>query len=404
MLQPHDVDLWLVKHDRSDNWPIWDWSSLTLSRGKQPTGQITISVPSDAWWISASSLLTGTAQPGAAYLLEGSIRGTLIQPTRIDNLKMRRGYNGAELTLSANALWADMLKDRVVFDSGTGKAESITGRADDVGREYLRRQLVGATATVPTNYPHGSRATFKSLTAAIGADTASHATTITYDVDSGKNLLEWALEYAAKYNLRWTIALSGSTITFDVATPYSAVDKKIATTGKLWTPGLSTLEEWAEVFDFSSLRNTVLVGDGTTRSWLHDGTSVSDFGTKEEVGKITSGGGLATVAMLGAEAAALLAMKDGERRIEIVPAEMDWMRFGDDWVAAASVTASEYGTWLREAELEVTEVTLDWSAGSEPRFKVAVGQVRRDLLKEAWELPGPPGGFQGGSRFFDRNV
>lgn len=403
MLRPHDVSLWLYAPDRSNAWPIWDWTSLSVRRAKQPTGSITVSAPFNSWWIAESEILTATAEPGANYLLEFSVRGTLLQATRVASTDMHTRRDGSELVLDCPSLWGDMLKDRLVLDSLTGKNESIgPDQADDVGREYLRRQLTITSAVSPTGYPHLARYAFYALTAAVGANTSSHGSTITYEVDSGKNLLEWALEFAEKYDLRWTIALSGSTITFDVVTPYT-IDKTLATTGKLWTPGLSTLEDWGELLDFSTVRNTHLVGDGTSRSWQEDATSRTDYGNKEEVAKVTvAGAGSAN--QRSAELLAMARQYVPERRIEVAVVEPDWMRFGTDWYPGTAVTVSEYSAWMREAELEVTEVSLDWAAGGEPHFKASLGSVRRDDKSEGWRLPGPPGGFGAGSRFADKNV
>lgn len=397
MIGWNDLQWWITDNDRSDRWPIWQPVAASMARGKQPDGSLTLVLRHDDWLIADSSFMT-KHEPGALMCVEGYLRSFAttapFQIARVSVIEM-----GSYLVITNEALWAELLRDRLVFDATTGSFDSLTGTADNVLREYWRLNMT-AGANIPTNYPVAARTGFGGITVAVEADTSSHGTSPTYTVDSGKNCLDFTREFANKFDLRCTMAMSGAQITLGVATPYQGTDNSLATTGQLLTPGLGTLAEWKEVIDYSAVRNVWLVADGTNRTWDEDETSQANFGVREGMVKIQKAGAAADAAMRGYEGADQVATtKDPQIKYEIVATDRDWLEFGDDYTVSDLVTVAEYDKWSRDADLEVVNAEVSLSEGGIGTIKLTVGVPPRDYRYEAWTYYGPRGGRETGSRF-----
>jgi len=397
MIDRADLQFVIWDNDMSAMSPVFDPISASVTRGRQPTGLMTLALRRNDPALAESGILIPPAGPGALYLLACYFRD-FSAPFQI--VRCQVAEMGDYFLLSGEALFSEILRSRLVMASGTTVSDSYTGKADNVARAYLRANFVTPTAIIPTNYPRATRDEFGGIVVAVEADTTAHPTTITYDVSVGQNAVEWAEEFALKWNLRWTLSLAAATATFGLVYPYQKADKSI-TGGFLLTPSLGTLESWKEIMDYTAIRNTWLLVDGTNRTWRTDNTSVAAYGNKEAEIKMEVGGAVPSVAMRGYESDDLLAKgKDPDQRIEIAPRDASWFEFITHYGVGDLVTAADYYGWDREVDLQIVDATIDLpQGGGGATVKLGIGIGPRDRFGEGWRLLGPKGGREMGSRF-----
>lgn len=403
MYSAGDITFALRDMDRSAVWPIDTWRSASVKHEKQPIGSIEIEVPRSAWWVSSSGLLDGAGGKGAMFLVECRYRDyddplmcAIVQNCRA-TYAPGRGVD--TIALECESLLAWVFRARLLWQDDV--AETIlqyVGRVDDVVKAIMRDNMVTVT-NMPAGYPGGDRIDFGGITVAVAADTGGHATTITFDLDVGRNLQEAVLELCEKWDLRLTADLSGSTITIDVRAAYQANDVGFDQVGYSLSDQFGTVSSIEDGTDYTPIRNTWCVRDGQNRTWIDCDDSVLLYGILEDVHKIQPGGGPASNDMRDYEADHATQDCTPNRSVAIeLPGASAWVKAITHFAVADQVSVVCYPIEMYE-DLVVVGMELAWDAGGSPRVTVVLGDQRRSYFREAWRRQGPRGGYGMGGRW-----
>ena len=397
-----DITWFLRSADRTGLWPIDVYTSRTASRGKLPEGSVSVVAPRTAWWVDASDLLANTGGPGNSFMLECYLR-SYAQPWqmgRVQTASVTYDAQTDEVELQAEAIWAWLTRARLLMENAAADVTvAYTNDTTDIARQIARDNMI-TPGNVPTDYPAGSdRGDFGGLTVAVEADTAA-GDTITFTCDQGKNIQEVLRDLAHRWDLAYEWSISGATLTLSVKTPWSSIgtDLTFGTTGDVFSPELGTLVGLKDDADYTPVRNTWVLKDGTNRSWTNDAGSIALYGTMEDTKKAQSGGGAMNVTELGYEAALQLLDKDPVRKIELRTAEGQsfWVAGTDYNIGSqVSVACSPWGVYT---DWYIAAMDISQGAGEVPVVKVAINSERRSYAGEAWRKPGPPG-YGAGSRW-----
>lgn len=400
-----DLRVWLVNGARTVRYPVYGWQSLSVDIGKFGNGKC--------------SLVFGKNRPAFAGLIGSTLGFEFFEasidvflwdmttplfsgPTVAPNLAHQGSVASARGSLVAESFLQHALRRRVSH-SATGATFTSTAKVDNVIKAIMNSAF-GLLS--PGGYPGGgsvSRSDFHSFTFTVAAATGSHPTTITFNEQSGGNVVDQCQRLCDQYDLSLTISESSAAHwSIDTAYPYQRNDKSASI---ILTPYRATMTAFEADTDMTSLANVWLVagsgkGAAQVQSWAYDSTSVTNRGVFED--RMTSPDADA-VSAGPADANYLKDQhKDPTVTYKVPIRQNSHHRFNLDYGVRDLVGIYDPVFARSESQL-VVGASVKADAGGRLGVELVIKTPVTDGLRKMADMTGLPGGRSSGGRWKDKS-
>lgn len=314
----------------------------------------------------------------------------------------------AKVNLSCTTWFNWLLGGRTIETADGGNYVKTTVAWDDIWRDLIRTNCVAASAVAPSEYPHADseRGDFGPFTVAVGSDTST-ASTATFKVQSGKPLLDTALEMCntppAEADMLYpTVSeTSPGTFQFDVAVGRSGGSRGIGTDlsssvvvsgARGGTGGFKKRVEHNMAVSVAKCGGAGR-GAGQRRRYATDSATKTLLGIREDGVTIPKG---VVNAQLDNEAQKQIWEQKNEnvKHWEFQVVEDEGSIFGSDYQIRDTITAHDLITGETVARIVVGVEAIMVSPGP-PVLKLIFGKMPRHSARENGRSGG---GSKGGGR------